>query len=89
MEINKCYRSAPTLPEMGKAGEMGWDPQMLGVGLHAGNHLGLPELLRGIRRRLELPQLAGASLCSSAEHQLLLWFTRASAPRSMLPTRLR
>lgn len=83
MESSKCYRSAPTPPGKGKAGEMGCDPQMFGLGLHEENHLELSELLRGMRRRLELPQLAGHSLCSTREQQLLLWFTWASTPRSM------
>ena len=60
---------------------MGWDPQMLGVGLQDENHLGLPEILRGTGR-LDLPcWLVGDFLCSSKELQLLQWFTQASAPK--------
>lgn len=56
----------------------------VGVGLHEENHLGLPELPRGMRRGLELPRLVrGLPLLLSGDHQLLLWFTWVSAPRSV------
>lgn len=85
IEICKCCKSALTPPEKGKAGDMGCDPEMLGIGLHEENHLGLPEILRGTRRGLELPWLVGDLLCSGRKPQLLWWFTQASTPRSVLP----
>lgn len=54
-----------TEPKKGKPGKTGWDSQMLGVGLHEGNRLGLPELLRGVKRGWGTHSWSWDSLCSS------------------------